>query len=101
MLGAAGWTVPVSGINAGAGGATVDAAQMTVAPLSLRAQATGLATDDSNGVTFDPARVRYLPDPSAGAAAIAGFELVIDSTEAGYIVTTTTLAPSATASSQP
>jgi hypothetical protein len=98
VLGVAGWTMAVSGINAGAGGATVDTVQMTVAPLSLQAQVTGLAVDDSTGVTFDQARVRYLPDTAAGNAGVAGFELVIDSTEAGYVVTTTTLLPTAQAS---
>jgi hypothetical protein len=62
---------------------------------------TGVAVSEGSGVTFDQARVRYLPDPAAGNTAIGGFELVIDSTEAGYIVTTTTLVPAATASSQP
>ncbi len=55
----------------------------------------------STGISFDQARVRYLPDPAANNRAIGGFEVVIDSAEGGYVVTTTTLLPAATASSQP
>jgi len=54
-----------------------------------------------SAMTFDQARVRYLPDPTTNNTAVGGFELVIDSSDAGYMVTTTTLLPSATASSQP
>ncbi len=101
VLGTAAWNLAVNGVNAGPNGTTVDTVQMTLAPLNLQAQVTGVAMSQGSAVTFDQARVRYLPDPAAGASAIAGFELVIDSTEAGYIVTTTTLVPAATASSQP
>jgi hypothetical protein len=101
VLGTAAWNLAVEGVNVGPKGATVDTVQMTLAPLNLQAQVTGVALEESSGMTFDQARVRYLPDSTAGAAPIAGFELVIDSTEAGYIVTTTTLVPAATASSQP
>lgn len=101
VLGTDAWNLAVNGVNVGPNGATVDTVQMTLAPLNLQAQVTGVAMGGSSGMTFDQARVRYLPDPAAGNTAIAGFELVIDSTEGGYIVTTTTLVPSATASSQP
>ncbi len=101
VLGTAAWSLAANGINVGPEGATVDTVQMSLAPLNLQAQVTGVAVSAGSAVTFDQARVRYLPDPAAGATAIAGFELVIDSTEAGYIVTTTTLVPAATASSQP
>ena len=47
----------------------------------------------ANGVTFDQASFLYQPVPSETAQPIAGFQLVVDSTEAGYIVTTTTLVP--------
>ncbi len=101
MLGVAGWNMAVSGINAGPSGATVDAVQMTMAPLNLQAQVTGVSMASGSGVTFDQARVRYTPERTADNRAIAGFELIVDSSEAGYIVTTTTLVPAATASSQP
>jgi hypothetical protein len=101
VLGTAAWNLAVEGVNAGPQGTTVDTLQMTLAPLNLQAQVTGVAMSEGSGMTFDQARVRYLPDPAAGATAIGGFELVIDSTEAGYVVTTTTLVPAATASSQP
>ncbi len=100
-LGAAGWNMAVSGVSAGPGGATIDTMQMTMAPLNLQAQVTGVSTASGSGVTFDQARVRYLPERMADNRTIAGFELVIDSSEAGYIVTTTTLVPAATAGRQP
>lgn len=101
VLGVAGWNLAVNGINAGPSGAAVGDVTLTAEPLGVQAQVTGLEVNDSSGVTFDQARVRYLPDPAAGSAGVAGFELVIDSTEAGYIVSTTTLVPAARASSQP
>jgi hypothetical protein len=101
VLGAAGWNMVVSGVNVGPGGATVDAVQMTMAPLNLQAQVTGVSMANGSGVTFDQARVRYTPERMADNRAIAGFELVVDNSEAGYIVTTTTLVPAATAGRQP
>jgi hypothetical protein len=101
MLGAAGWNMAVSGVNADPGGATVDMIQMTMAPLNLQAQVTGVELASGSGMTFDQARVRYLPQATAANRSIAGFELVVDSSEAGYLVTTTTLVPAATASRQP
>lgn len=100
-LGAAGWNLAASGINAGQAGVTVDTVQMTAAPLSLQAQISGISLDPTAGASFEEARVLYLPDPAAGQRNVAGFELVISSTSAGYIVTTTTLLPTAQASSQP
>jgi hypothetical protein len=97
-LGAAGWSLAANGINTGQGAVTVDTIQMTAAPLSLQAQVSGLALDPAAGASFDQARVLYLPDPAGGGQTVAGFELVIDSTSAGYIVTTTTLLPTVTAS---
>lgn len=101
VLGNEAWKLAVSGVNAGPQGATVDAVQMTLAPLNLQAQVSGVAMNRSTGMTFDQARVRYLPDSAANNRAIGGFEVVIDSAEGGYVVTTTTLLPAATASSQP
>ncbi len=96
VLGVAGWSLAVNGINTGPDGASVDTVTVSAEPLNLQAQVTGVAVSEGSGVTFDQARVRYLPD-AAGATTIAGFELVVDSTEAGYIVTTTTLVPTARA----
>lgn len=96
-LGAAGWMLAANGINAGQGSVTVDTVQMSVDTLGLQAQVSGLTLDPTAGASFEEARVLYLPDPAAGGQTIAGFELVINSTSAGYIVTTTTLLPTATA----
>jgi hypothetical protein len=59
---------------------------------------TGLEAAEGSAVTFDQARILYMPASTGETRAVAGFELVITSTEAGYVVTTTTLLPAATAS---
>lgn len=100
-LGAAGWSMAASGINYGPNGAAVDAVTVSAEPLNLQVQVTGLEATDGSAATFDQARVLYLPAQTGQARAVAGFELVISSTEAGYVVTTTTLLPTAQASSQP
>ncbi len=97
-LGAAGWNMAVSGINTGPTGASVDTVTVSAEPLGVQAQVTGLEVSDSSGASFDQARILYLPPQSAETRTVAGFELVIDSTEAGYVVTTTTLLPTAQAS---
>lgn len=97
-LGAAGWSLAANGINTGQGEVTVDMVQVTAEPLSLQVQVSGFAVDAAGGATFDQARVLYLPDTAAGQRTVAGFELLINSTSAGYIVTTTTLLPTITAS---
>lgn len=99
-LGASGWSLAVDGINTGSNGATVDAVTLTAQQMGVQAQVTGLATG-AGGMTFDQARLVYLPAAAGRDSTLGGFELVVDSTDAGYIVSTTTLVPSATASSQP
>ena len=84
------------GVNAGQKGASVDTMLLTAEPLGVQVQVSGLAVDDSSGLTFDQARLLYQPAPASGQA-VAGFELVVDSTDAGYVVTTTTLLPTAKA----
>lgn len=96
-LGAGGWNVAMSGINAGQGSASVDTVTVSAEPLGVQAQVTGLATG-ANGVTFDQAAVLYLPSATPSNRPVAGFQLVIDSTDAGYVISTTTLVPTATAS---
>ena len=96
QFGVAGWTMAFDGVNAGQKGASVDTMLLTAEPLGVQVQVNGLAVDDSSGLTFDQARVLYQPDPASGQA-VAGFELVVDSTDAGYVVTTTTLLPTAKA----
>ncbi|MEZ4768703.1 MAG: hypothetical protein R2844_09795 [Caldilineales bacterium] len=97
VLGAAGWNVAVNGLNTGSQGTAVDSLVFTAQPLGVQAQVSGITVDGSTGMSFDQARLLYRPDPAAGDRTVAGFELVIDSTDAGYIVSTTTLVPTAQA----
>lgn len=98
VLGVAGWNMAVNGINTGPDGASVDTVTLTAEPLNLQVQVSGLELAEGSGASFDQARVLYLPSATGETATIAGFELLITSTEAGYVVTTTTLLPAATAS---
>lgn len=93
-LGVAGWNIAVNGINTGAQGTSVDTLVLSAQPLGIQAQISGIAVDASSGMTFDQARFLYRP---VEQGTVAGFELVIDSTDAGYIVSTTTLVPTAKA----
>lgn len=97
VLGAGGWTVAANGVNTGAQGTSIDSLVFTAQPLGIQAQVSGVAMDASSGMTFDQARFLYQPGLTADQRAVAGFELVIDSTDAGYIVSTTTLVPTAKA----
>ncbi len=96
MLGAAGWSVAASGINVGPSGAAVDTVTLIVEPLGVQAQVTGLEATAGAGASFDQTRILYLPPQNGASRTVAGFELVISSTQAGYVVTTTTLLPTAT-----
>jgi hypothetical protein len=61
----------------------------------VEAQVTDLTVGGSQGLTFGQARFAYRPAASASGQASAGFEMVVDSTDAGYVVTTTTVVPMA------
>lgn len=97
VLGSAGWSLAASGVNTSPQGTAVDSVALTAQPLGIQAQVSGVAVDETGGLTFDQARFLYQPDPTAEQRTVAGFELVIDSTDAGYIVSTTTLLPTAQA----
>lgn len=96
-LGAAGWSVAASGINVGPSGAAVDTVTLIVEPLGVQAQVTGLEATAGAGASFDQTRILYLPPQNGASRTVGGFELVISSTQAGYVVTTTTLLPTAQA----
>ena len=97
VVGVPGANLAMNGINVSPDGAMVDSVQMAFAPLSLQTQVTGVAFHDNSGLTFDQAMVRYRPDSAYGNLPLAGFDLVVDSSEYGYVVTTTTMVPVAQA----
>jgi hypothetical protein len=94
QLGTPAWNVAFAGVNAGQQGATVDSVVVTAAPIGVEAGVDGLTVEPAAGLSFDQAWLLYQPAQPTGQEAIAGFKLVVDSTEAGYIVSTTTLVPS-------
>lgn len=82
-----GWNVRVDGINSVEGGVKVDTVSLTSAPLDLKAEVTGIVATTTAGVSFEQAKVTYTPGGSGG------FEATIQHTNAGYVLTTTTVLP--------
>jgi hypothetical protein len=89
-----GWAMAVDGFNAGQDGASMDTLYLVAEPIGVQTQVSGLAVDSTSGPTFEQARFLYQPTEPAEAG-VAGFELVVDNTAAGYVVSTTTLLPKA------
>jgi hypothetical protein len=94
QFGVPAWNVAFNGITTGKQGSTVDSIVVTAAPIGVQAGVDGLAVTPEAGMSFDQAWLLYQPAQPTGEEAIAGFRLVVDSTEGGYIVSTTTLVPS-------
>ena len=94
QVGVPAWNVAFAGINTGKQGATVDSIVVTAAPIGVQAGVDGLTVEPAAGMSFDQAWLLYQPVEPTGEEAIAGFKLVVDSAEGGYIVSTTTLVPS-------
>ncbi|MGB9610998.1 MAG: hypothetical protein ACPL7M_08495 [Bryobacteraceae bacterium] len=81
-----GWNVRVEGINSVEGGVKVDTISLASEPLSLTAEVTGVVASTTTGLSFEQAKVTYAPGGQSG-----GFEAMIQRTNAGYVLTTTTV----------
>ena len=68
----------------------VDSISFAAEPINLMAELTGVTVGAGGGMTFDEAKVTYQPgaDPAAG-----GFQMTMTKSDAGYILTTTSLLP--------
>jgi hypothetical protein len=84
-----GWNLQVDGINSIQGGVKVDTVSLAAEPLSLTAEVTGVVVSDTTGFAFDQAKVAYAP--TAGGA--NGFAMTVTRSDAGYVLTTTTVFP--------
>lgn len=91
---APGWNFQMEGINSIQGGVKVDTVSLIAKPLDLTAEVMGVVVGGTAGFAFDQAKVSYAPD---GARA-SGFEMVVTRSNAGYVLTTTTVLPVAMAS---
>lgn len=92
-----GWNLAVLGVNADDAGTSADSIIVSAEPWGLQAQVEDVTIDDSKGLSFGRAKVSYQPASGADGQEPGGFEMTIEPTDAGYVVTTTTLVPVATA----
>ena len=87
-----GWGLQFAGINSVQGGVKVDTISFAAEPINLTAQLTGVTIGAGGGMTFDEAQITYLPgeegQPSPGA-----FQMTMTKSDAGYVLTTTSLLP--------
>lgn len=89
-----GWDLQLTGMNSVQGGMTVDKISFAAKPINLTAEMTGVTVGSSGGFTFDEAQITYLPGQDGGSEPTAGgFKMTMTKTDAGYILTTSTLLP--------
>jgi hypothetical protein len=88
-----GFGVAASGITSVKGGVMIDQVTLTAQPLNLQAEVTGVAVGGPSGFTFDEAKLIY----GQGAAKPGGFEMTVTKSPQGYLLTTQSMMPAATA----
>lgn len=81
-----GWKVKVDGINSVEGGVKVDTISLASQPLDLTAEVTGVVASTTAGLSFEQAKLTYGASSGSG-----GFQATITHTDAGYVLTTTTV----------
>ncbi len=92
VLSGNGWKAGFGGLNYQPTGMHFDTIAFGTAS-NLSGGVTNLQVSPAGVVSFDQAFVRYLPDPATvqGKSPIAGWEVVITPTSAGYVISTNTL----------
>jgi len=88
-----GWSLTFDGVASAEQGVTVDSVTMQSQTANLEAQLSGVTFGGGGGFTFDQADVKYLPVATEGGSAVAGFEMKITKSDAGYLINTTTVVP--------
>jgi hypothetical protein len=88
-----GFGVAASGITSVKGGAMIDQVTLTAQPLNLQAEVTGVGVGGTSGFTFDEAKLIY----GQGATKPGGFEMTVTKSPQGYLLTTQSMMPAATA----
>jgi hypothetical protein len=78
-----GWGLQLSGINSVQGGVKVDNISFAAEPINLTAELTGVTVGAGGGMTFDEAKV------TGGD----GFQMTMTKSDAGYVLTTTSVLP--------
>jgi hypothetical protein len=87
-----GWGLQLSGINSVQGGVKVDNISFAAEPINLTAELTGVTVGAGGGMAFDQAQITYLPTKE-GKPAPGAFQVTMVPSDAGYILTTTSLLP--------
>ena len=87
-----GWGLQLSGINSVQGGVKVDNISFAAEPINLTAELTGVTVGAGGGMAFDQAQITYLPTKD-GKPAPGAFQVTMVPSDAGYILTTTSLLP--------
>ncbi len=84
-----GYSVQLDGINSIQGGFKIDTLSLAANPLDLTAEVNGVVVGGTAGFAFDQAKISYGP----GGSRPSGFELTVTRSDAGYVMTTTTILP--------
>jgi hypothetical protein len=87
-----GWDLQLTGINSVQGGVKVDKISFGAEPINLAAELTGVTIGAGGGMTFDEAQVTFMPN-EGGQPAPGAFQMTMTKSDAGYILTTTSLLP--------
>jgi hypothetical protein len=87
-----GWGMQLSGINSVQGGVKVDNISFAAEPIHLTAELTGVTVGAGGAMTFDQAQITYLPTKD-GKPAPGAMQVTMVPSDAGYILTTTSLLP--------
>ena len=82
------------GMNLGPTGTSVDNVSLQAGQVGLTAEINGLTVDPNGQAAFNTAMVQYQPQ-GADARPGSGFVMQINRTDDGYVMTTTTLLPTA------
>ena len=87
-----GWGLQFEGINSVQGGVKVDNIAFAAEPIHLTAELTGVTIGAGGGMTFDEAQVTFMPGED-GQPAPGAFQMTMTKSDAGYVLTTTSLLP--------
>ena len=87
-----GWDLQLAGINSVQGGMKVENISLVAEPIHLTAELTGVTVGAGGGMAFDQAQITYLPTQD-GKPAPGAFQITMVPSDAGYILTTTSLLP--------
>jgi hypothetical protein len=87
-----GWDLQLAGINSVQGGVKVENISFAAEPIHLTAELTGVTVGAGGGMAFDQAQITYLPTKD-GKPAPGAFQVTMVPSDAGYILTTTSLLP--------